>query len=165
MDIKEIAGGGLVEKIKKERELRKNIAEEVSFEKEELHISTGDLLKSYTASKKIGEDFFPREIRDISKIAIFNFGKISSKEASEKMQSIGFVPANIYESLIGLKKTNLKGDFFISGSPLDPEDISLSTYPMIKINGGRTVTLNVDLKIEERFFVGVQLVEKEREVV
>jgi len=36
---------------------------------------------------------------------------------------------------------------------------------MIKINGEKTITLNVDLKIEERFFVGVELVRELKEVV
>ncbi len=164
MDIKDVKN--LREIMAKERELRKCIANEIPFEDEELHISTGDLLRSYSANRKICEEFFPREIRKISRMVVFNFGKISSWEASEKMAFLGFSPANIYEALIGLGKTGMKGDFFISGSPLDPEEV-MTTFPMIKINGGRTVTLNVDLKIEERFFVGVELVkeEKEKEVV
>jgi hypothetical protein len=166
MDIKDIKN--LREIMGQQKEVRKSLLKEIVIEEEEIHISTEDLLRGYSANRKICEEFFPREKRIVHKIAVFDFGEISSKEAEEKMKIIGFVPANVYEALIALgKDREIKGDLFISGSPSDPEDLSFSTFPMIKVNGGKVITLNVDLKVEKRFFVGVELIkeEKEKEVV
>jgi hypothetical protein len=158
MDIKECLN--LREKMAKNRELGKSIIKTISII-DYTEIPLLELSAGYRCNGKINETFFPKNIRKITKVVIFNFGNVFSWEATERMASLGFVPANIYEALVGINKLRgeLHGMFFISGSPLDPEEV-FTTFPMIKINGERIITLNVDLKTEERFFVGVESIKE-----
>ena len=162
MDLHEVVH--LREKMAKDRELRKSVVKEIMIDSEDLGKDLEKLTEGFNCTRKICVDFFPKDetIRKISKVVIFNFGQISSWDATEKMASLGFLPANVYEALVGINKLQgeLPGTFFISGSPLDPEEVT-TTYPTIKINGGRLITLNVDMKTDIRFFVGVGIIEEQ----
>lgn len=83
------------------------------------------------------------------------------KPLAGKMRTLDIIPANIQETLAGINKlgASLQGSFFVYGSPTDPETIMCSRFPMIKINGGRTVNLHVDLETDLRYFVGLQIIE------
>jgi len=129
-------------------------------------IVLAQLIKGYKASRKIDELFFPNPVdrRKIKSVGIFNCGKVPKMVAETKMAFVDFLPGDIFESLLGISiwKKVLPGTYFVSGSPLYPDD-PCTTFPAITISGEKFITLNPDVLTDERFFVGVQLIEAKKE--